>query len=163
MHYNWKIDCWDVENVYTHTWLAYLLFHNFHFHQCHLLAQVAFRTDVAFRAKVPSGLVEVRRFLCSSSVSADAFLCHCSMQRSHPDDFYKPLPCFFLLQPSPFHAQETQLLASSVRRLRRFVSGLVVAFPLLRRVKTLRWPFWPHSGQRACRTVLAVADLLASP
>jgi len=45
-----------VENAYTHTWMAYHLFHNFGFPQRHLVARVAFREEV------PPGLEEVRRF-----------------------------------------------------------------------------------------------------
>jgi len=52
-----------VEYAYIHTWMAYLLFHNFCFPQRHLVA------PVAFRAEVPP-------FLCSSSGSLDSLLYH---------------------------------------------------------------------------------------
>jgi len=172
MHYHWKIECWDADNVYTHTWMAYLLFHDFHLHQCHLVvqgvfqaevgfwsdvalqaqvafwaevefradvaihrevafqakmafraevafrAEIAFRMEAAFRVDMPRVLVEVCRFLSASGVSADCFLCDLSLEGRRPYDFYKPLLGVFLLQPSPFYAQDTQLLASSVLRLR---------------------------------------------
>jgi len=60
-----------MENVNTHTWMAYLQYDNVHFHQRQLVAQVAFRAEVAFRAMVPPVVVDVRRFPCTSSVSAD--------------------------------------------------------------------------------------------
>jgi len=53
--------------------------------------------------------------------------------------------------------------ASSLLGLRSEVSWLVVAFPLLRHVKTLLWPFWLYSRQDTCRTVQAVPDLLVLP
>jgi len=82
---------------------------------------------------------------------------------SHPCDLYTLLLGVFLSQHSPFYVQETQLLASSLLRLRCEVSPLVVEFPQLRHAKSPLGPFWPHSRQGACQTVLAVPDLLASP
>jgi len=163
MHYDWKIECLEAENVYTHTRMAYHHFHNICFRQCHLVVQVAFWAEVAIWAEMPPGLMEVRRCLCASSLSADSLLCHFGMKGSRPFDFYKRLPDVFLSHPSPFYAQETQLLASSLLRLRREVSWLVVWFPLLWRAKTLLWTFWPYSRQWACRTLLSVPNLLASP
>jgi len=116
MHYDWKIECWDAENVYTHTCMVYLLFQNFHFSQCHLVAQMAFWVGV------PLVLWEVCWFLCASSVSADSLLCHFGMEGSRPYDFYNPLPGVFLSQPSPFYAQKTQLFASSLLGLGREVA-----------------------------------------
>ena len=110
--------CWDAENIYTHTWMAYHLFHNFRFRQCHLVAQEAFRAEEVFQAEVLPVLVEVRRFLCASSVSADSLLCHFGMEGSHPCDIYKPLLGVFPSQLSPFYAQGPQLLASSLLGLR---------------------------------------------
>ena len=52
-----------MENAYTHSWMAYLLFDNFRFTQHHLVAQVALRVEIAFRADVPLVLVEVRQRL----------------------------------------------------------------------------------------------------
>jgi hypothetical protein len=101
--------------------MAYLLFHNFHVRHCHLVAQVAFRVEAAFRAKVPPVLVEVRQILCASSMSTDSLLCHFGMEGSRPFDFYQPLSGVFQSQPSPFNAQEPQLLASSLLGLRREV------------------------------------------
>jgi len=95
----------------------------------------AFWAEVAYWAEVPPVLVEVRRFFCASSVSADSLLCHFGMEGSHLLDFHKPLLGVFLSQPSPVDDQETQLLASSLLGLQREVSELVVAFPILRREK----------------------------
>ena len=83
---------------------------------------MAFRAEVAFLVEVPPVMVEVRRFLSDSSVSADSSLYHFSMEGSRPCDFYKPLPGFVLSQPSDSNAKETQLLASSILRLRHEVS-----------------------------------------
>jgi len=103
-------------DIFTHTWMAYLLFHNFYFRQWHLVVQVVFRAEV-----LPI-LLEVRWFHCASSVSADSLLCHFGMEGSCPYDIYKPLPAVILSQPSPWYAQETQLLAFSLLRLRCEVS-----------------------------------------
>jgi len=48
------------------------------------VADEAFGADVVFRAEVPPVLVEVRWFLCASSVSADSLLCHFDMEGSRP-------------------------------------------------------------------------------
>jgi len=143
MHYDWKIECWEAENVFTHTWMAYHLFHNFEFPDCHQMAQVAFRAEVVVRAEVLPVLVEVCRLLCTSSVSGDPLVCHFGTEGSSQYDFYKPLPGVFLKQPSQLYARETELLASSVVGLQHEVSWLVVAFPLLQSMKTLLWPFSP--------------------
>jgi hypothetical protein len=76
------------------------------------VAHGAFRVEAVFRTEVPPVLVELWRFLCASSVTADSWLCHFGMEGSRQFDFYKPLPGVFLSQPSPFNDQETQLLAS---------------------------------------------------
>jgi hypothetical protein len=152
-----KIVCLEVENAYTHNWVAYFLFDNICVPQHHLVA------EVAFRAVVPPVLVEVRKFLCTSSGSAHSLLYHFGMGGSWPYDFCKPLLGVFLSQPSPSDAQETQLLASSLLGLQRKDSSLVVAFPFLCLGKTHLWPFSPYSRQGACQTVAAVPDLLASP
>jgi len=75
---------------------------------------VAFRAEAASPVEVPPVLVEVQRFLCTSSVSADSELYHFGMGGGWPCDFYKPLPGVFPSQPSPIYAQETQLLAFSL-------------------------------------------------
>jgi hypothetical protein len=110
-----------MENAYTHSWMAYLLFHNFRFPQHDLVVQVAFRAVMAFQAEVPPGLVEVWRFLSASSMSADSLLYHFGMEGSRPYDLYKPLPGVFPSQPSPSDAQETELLASAVLGLQGVV------------------------------------------
>jgi hypothetical protein len=95
--------------------MAYNLFHNFHVRQYHQVVQVvlqpeaAFRAKAAFHGKVPPGVVEVARFLFTSSVSADSMLGHVAREHSRLYDLYKPLPWVFLLHPSPFYAQATQL------------------------------------------------------
>jgi hypothetical protein len=86
------------------------------------VAHVVFWVEAAFRAEVPPVLVEVRWFLCASSVSTDSLLCHFGMEGSRLFDFYKPLPGVFLSQPSSFDDQETQLLVSSLFGLRCEVS-----------------------------------------
>jgi hypothetical protein len=146
-----------VENAYTHTWMAYLLFHNFRCSQRHLVAQVA------FRAEVPPVLKEARRFLFTFSGSPDSLLCHFGMEGSRPYDFCKPLPGVFPSQPSRSDAQETQLLSSSLLRLWREVSKSIVLFPRWRRAKCRLEPYSPYSQPGACRTVPAVPDLLTSP
>jgi hypothetical protein len=108
-------------------------------------------------------LVEVRQFLCTSSVSADSLQCHFGMEGSHPFDYYKPFQGVFLSQPSPFYAQETQLIASSLLGHHFKSCKLIVLFPPLECMKPLLWPYWQYSRQGACWNVLAVPDLLASP
>jgi hypothetical protein len=105
--------------------MAYFLFHNFRFPQRHLLPQVA------FRAKVPPVLEEVRQFVCTSSVSPDSLVYHFGLEGSRAFDFCNALQGVFPSQPSPPDAQETQLLTSSLLGLGREVSQLVVVLPLL--------------------------------
>jgi len=162
MHYDWKIEFWAEETVYTHTWMAYLLFHNFQFPHYHQVVQVAFWVEVEFQAEVQPVLVEVPWFLCASSVSADSLLCHFGMEDSRQYDFYKPWPGVFRTQASPFDTRRTQCLSSSRLGLGHQVTCLVVVFPLLWCATTLLGPFWPYSRQGGCRTVLAVPDFLAS-
>ena len=88
MHYDFTIECCDAENAYTHTWIAYLLFHNIHFHQCHLVAQVVILAEVACRVEVAPVPMEVHWFLCASSVPADSLLCHIRIKGSRPYYFY---------------------------------------------------------------------------
>jgi len=163
MHDDWKIEYWEAENVNSHTWMAYNLFHNFQFPRCLQLAEVAFRAELGFWAEVPPVRLVVHRFPSVSRMSADPLLCHFGREGSRQSDFYKPLLGVFLSQPSPFNAQETQPLASSVLGLQSEVYGYVVAFPPLQCAETLLWPYWPYSRQGACRTVLAVPKLLALP
>jgi len=162
IHYDWKIQCLEVENVYMQIWMANLPFHNFDFHPCHLVAQVVFRVEVTLLATLSQILVEVRQFLSASSMSANSVLYDSGIEGSRQYDLYKPLRGVFLSQPSPFYAQQTQLLTSSLLGLRPEVSWLLVAFPLLQDVKTLFWPFPPYLRQGTYRTVPAVPDLLAS-
>jgi hypothetical protein len=72
---------------------------------------------MAFRAEVRPVLVEVRRFLSASSVSADSLPYYFGMEGSRPYDLCKPLPGVFPSQPSPSDAQQTQLIASSLLEL----------------------------------------------
>jgi hypothetical protein len=69
--------------------------------------------EAAFQAKVPHVLVEVHRFLCTSSMSVDSLLCNFGMEGGRLFDFDGPLPGVFLSQPLPICTQETTLLASS--------------------------------------------------
>jgi hypothetical protein len=50
---------------------------------------------MAFHVEVPLVLVEVRLFLCASSVSSNSLLYHIGMEGSRQNDFYKPLPGLF--------------------------------------------------------------------
>ena len=121
MHNDWNIECWDAKNVYTHTWMAYHLFHNLYLRQCHLVVQEAFQSEVAFQAEVLPVVVEVCRSLCASRVCADISLYYFRREDSHLCDCYKPLPGVFPLPPSPFYAQETKLLTLSLLGLEREV------------------------------------------
>jgi hypothetical protein len=77
---------------------------------------------MAFRAKMTLVLMEVRRILSTSSVSADSFRYQGGMEGSWPYDFSKQLPGVFPSLPSPFDAQETQFLASTLLGLQREVT-----------------------------------------
>jgi hypothetical protein len=87
MHYDCKIECRDAENVYTHAWMAYLLFRNFQVCQCHLVVLVACCEEAAFWAEVPPGAVEERRFLWAPTVSVDFVLCHFGITGRRPFEF----------------------------------------------------------------------------
>jgi len=78
--------------------------------------------QVAFRAKVALVMVEVHPCLCVSSVTTDYLLCHFDKEGRCPFDFHESLLGVFLSPLSPFDAQGTQLLASSLPRLQREVS-----------------------------------------
>jgi hypothetical protein len=67
---------------------------------------------MAMEAALCSGWVEVHRFLCVSSVSADSFRCHFGKEGSQIFGFDKALLGVFVSQRSPFGAQETQHPAS---------------------------------------------------
>jgi hypothetical protein len=108
-----KIEHWEAKYVYTHMRVAYLLFWTSHHHQ---MAQMAIRAVVA------PGLVEVHPCLCASSVSLDFLRCHLGKEGSRPFDFREPLPGFFRSQPSPCNVRETQHPTSSLLGLRREVS-----------------------------------------
>jgi len=58
--------------------------------------------------------VEVHLFLCISSESADSMRCHFGKEGSRTFGFDEALPGVFVLQPSPFYAQETQHPAASL-------------------------------------------------
>jgi hypothetical protein len=113
MHYVWKIEGLQVENAYTHTWMAYHLLHNCRLPQSHLVARVAFRVEV------PPLLVEVQRFLCAASGLVYFLLYHFGMEDSRPYDFCKPLLGVFPSQPSSADTQETQLHTTSLLGLWR--------------------------------------------
>ena len=102
--------------------MAYLRFHNVRFPQYPLMAQVAFRTEMAFCTEVWPVVVEVQWFLCAFSVSVDSLQYHFGMEVSRPYHFYKPLLGVFLSQPAASYVQKTQLLTSSLLRLQLEVS-----------------------------------------
>ena len=58
--------------------------------------------------------VEVHLFVCVSSLSAVPSRCSFGMEGSQPSDLEEALPGDYLLQPSPFHAQDTQHPASAL-------------------------------------------------
>jgi hypothetical protein len=57
----------------------------------HLVAQVAFQAEVAFWVEVLPVWVEVCRFLCSSSVSAESVLCNFGLEGSCPYVYSKTI------------------------------------------------------------------------
>jgi hypothetical protein len=112
----------EVVYVYTHIWLAYHLFQCFDISHCHQVALVSFGAEVALV------VIEVDPVPCVSSMTADSMLCHFGKKRIHLFHFHKSLPDVFLSLPSTFHAQETQLVASSLLGLRCEVGSVVGAF-----------------------------------
>jgi hypothetical protein len=111
-----------VENIYTHSWRAYLRFHSIDFHQIQHVAQVAVRAEAAVRAQVLPVLVELHQLLSASSVFVDSLLCHFGLKGIHPFDFYKPLPVSFyrslhLCMPRNFNASLLLFLDFGVRIL----------------------------------------------
>jgi len=157
MHHNWNIERWEVEFVYTHIWVAHLIFQCIDFTYCHQVAQVAFQEEVALV------VVELHPCHYDSSVTVASFQYHFGNEGSRLFDFHESLPGFSLWPPSLCYAQETPVHASSLLGLRREVSWLVAAFPVLWCTNTLLRPFCPYSGQGTCWTVLAVPDLPALP
>jgi len=73
--------------------------------------QVAFWVEAAFQTGVLLVLVQVRQFLCTSSMSADSMQCHFSMEGSRLFDIYKPLPGVFY---SRYHLFVPRKLNSSL-------------------------------------------------
>jgi hypothetical protein len=65
---------------------------------------------------------EVHLFLSVSIVSADSLRCHFGKEGSPTFGYDEALLPVFVLQPSPFYAQETQHPTSSLLRPRRVVS-----------------------------------------
>jgi hypothetical protein len=68
--------------------MVYLLFHNFHFRQVHLVAQAEFLAEAVFRTEVLPVQVEVRWFLCTSCTSADSVLGHLAWKAAIRTIFY---------------------------------------------------------------------------
>jgi hypothetical protein len=66
---------------------------------------------MSLQAKVALVVVVGHLCLFISGVTADSLLCHFDKAGSGPFDFDKSLLGVFLSLASPFHAQETQLLA----------------------------------------------------
>jgi len=77
--------------------------------------------------------------------------CHFGEEGICLGGFDNAFPGVFLLQPSPFYAQKTQLPTSSLFGLQCEISCSVIAFTLLQRRKTLLWPFWPIQYQTHVR------------
>jgi len=134
--------------------VAHLVFRSSH---CHQMAQVAFRVEVALV------VVELHPCHCATSMFVELLRCQFGKEGSCLFDCHERLLGIFQSQPLPCYARETLWPASSLPGLWREVSKLVVAFPVLRRVKALLWPFWPYSRQDACWTVQALPDLLVLP
>jgi len=88
------------------------------------LGQVVCPSDVesALESALCVGRGEVHLFLCVSSVSAHWLRCHFVKEGSRMCGYDEALPGVFVLQPSPFYAQETQHHASSLLRPCRVVS-----------------------------------------
>jgi len=147
----------EVQYVYTHIPVAHILFRTFGWCEDYLAAQLVFQVEMA------PVLVEVHLCLWASSMSVDSLLCHFNKEGYHPVHCDKPLPGVFLSQQLPVSAQATQHPASSFLGLQREDPWFVVAFPPLWHAKILICPLWPYSRQDACRTVLAVPNLLALP
>jgi len=147
----------EVQYVYSHIGVAHLLFQTIEFSQCHQVEQVAFRAEVA------PLVVKVHSCLCTSSVYVDSLLCYFNNENNRQVDFHKPLPGVLLSQPLTCYDREKQYTTSSLLALWHEVSWSAVAFPLLRRAKTLLGPFCPYSRQEACQTVQALPDLLVLP
>jgi hypothetical protein len=70
--------------------MVHLLFRCFDFAHCQQVAQVASRAEVAL------GVVEVQPCHSISRVSADSLLCYFAKEGSCPFDFHKSLLAFFL-------------------------------------------------------------------
>jgi len=171
MHPMYKTEHREENNVNTYIGLANWQFGNIELRHCFWVAWVALQVEVVFRAEVASalesavcvGLVEMHLFLGISSVSADSLRCHFGKEGICPSGFDEAWPGVFLSQPSPCYAPETPRPTSSLLRLQLEVSWSDIAFHPLQYTTTRLWPFWPYSMRGACRTVPAVADLLALP
>jgi len=133
--------------------------------KCYWLGRVACCAvgESALESALCIGRVELHLFLCVSSESADCLWCHFGKEGSQRFGFDEALLGVFVSQTWPSVAQETQHPASSLLGPWREVSWLRISYPLLRRTKSLLWPFWPYSMPGACRTVPAVPDLFALP
>jgi len=83
---------------------------------------VAFCAEVDFWAEVLPVPVEVGRVVSASSVSANRLPRHFGKNGSRPYNYYVPLPCDFLSQPSHVYMQKTHLLGSSLVGLQPKVS-----------------------------------------
>jgi len=152
MHHDWKIEPREVDYLYAHIPVAHNLLQCFEFTHCRSAA------------KVSLGVVQtVNLSLCASCVTVDSVMCHFGNDGSCLFDFHKLLPGDFQSPQSPFCVPEIQLVTSSLLGVRCEDSWLVVIFVLIPRATMLLWPFWPYSGNSACRIVLAVPDLPVLP
>jgi hypothetical protein len=73
------------------------------------LGRVACQAEVelALESALCVGQEEVHLFLCVSTVSADSLQCNFCKKGSRTFGYDEAMPGVFVLQPSPFYAQET--------------------------------------------------------
>jgi len=131
LHYDWKIEHCEEEDVYTHIRIAHLRFQNFRVLYYYQLVQLV------FQAKVPLVLMEVCPFVYAFSISAGSLLCHFGKKCSWQVDIHKPLPHVLLSQPSLFYAEETQLPTTSPLAVQLEVTWSANLFSLLQRAKSI--------------------------
>jgi len=165
IHQDWKIECWEEEHVNTHILVTNGRFGNFELPHGRQGGQVAFRARIVsvLVSAVCVGRLEVHPFLFISGVSADSVRCYSDREGINSYSCDEASLGVFLSHPSTCSAKGTELHASSLLALRCEISRSGIAFPLLRHLKSLLWPFWPYCMPWACRTVPAGHDLLGLP
>ena len=161
MHQDWTIQHRDGMDVNTHIRPANWWFRYVELRNCYRIGQVECRTEVGLAVCVERE--EVQLVLRVSNVSVEFVRCHFGKEGIRMCGLDEASPGFFLSQPAPLYAPETQNPTSSLCGPRCEVSWSHISSPLLRHAKTLLWPFWPYSRPGTCRTVPAVPDLHALP